>query len=268
MQIDFYTSAFNIIKNNFDYIPAIENWVKVANKISIAVNTSDDSTYEKLEELYEQYPNKLSIFKTDVSYDDPDFDGKIKNLALQNCSSDIVFGLDLDERIPMNMIHRLFLYAEALKDDKTNDCYALPSIDIYKDMDHFSKIGYKWYLHKRKGCYRGTVNFAKNEDGTHDITKSDSCELINEYGNLVNIRYFPSYNPRINTPDEKLKTVLQNNVPYVIHLGYLDIQRRNELNNNFWKKQWEVESGKPQIVKTLEELDSQPIYKHNLRLQF
>lgn len=266
MKIDFYTSAFNVIKNNFDYKSAIENWIKISNRISIAINTSEDNTFEAFEELYEKYPKQISIFKTDISYDDPDFDGKIKNLALQDCKTEVVLGLDLDERIPTHLNHRFQLYAECLKDDDTFGCYMLPSIDIYKDINHFSKIGHKWYLHKRNGCYRGTVYFAKNKDGTHDIAKSDSCELIDKHGNLINSRYFPSHNPRINTPNEQLKNILQNHIPYVIHLGYLDLQKRYELNQNFWSKQWEVESGKSQTMDTWEELNSRPIYEHNLKL--
>jgi hypothetical protein len=268
MKIDFYTSAFNVIKNNFDYESAIENWLNFSNKIVIAINTSEDNTYEKFEELFEKYPNKLSIFKTNISYDDPDFDGKIKNEALQSCGSDIVLGLDLDERIPKHLAHRLFLYAEGLFCDEQVDCYMLPSIDIYKDIHHFSKVGYKWYLHKRKGCYRGTVNFAKNDDGTHDIEKSDSCELINKNGDLVRCRAFPPYPPRINTEPQRLEHVLFNNVPYIVHLGYLDLQRRNKLSEDFWKKQWEVESGKPKTMKTLKELESREVFEHKLMLDF
>lgn len=268
MKIEFYTSAFNVIKNNFDYKSAIDNWVKICSKISIAINTSDDETFEAFEELFEEYPNKLSIFKTNISYDDPDFDGKIKNEALQNCSSDIVLGLDLDERVPVHLTRRLYLYGESLLDNDNVDCYMLPSIDIYKDMEHFSKVGWKWYLHKKKGCYRGTVNFAKNDDGTHDIEKSDSCELINKNGDLVKSMAIPSYLPRIVSEPEKLRLVLNNNVPYIVHLGYVDLQRRHELSKNFWSKQWAVESGEKQPVNTMENLESKEIFKHNLKLGF
>jgi hypothetical protein len=48
MKVGIYTTAFNIIKNNFDYKDAIRNWLLYADHISIAVNTSDDDTLNSL----------------------------------------------------------------------------------------------------------------------------------------------------------------------------------------------------------------------------
>lgn len=266
MKLGIYSSAFNLIKNNFDYDTVINNWLKIADTICIAVNTSEDDTYEKLEELYEKHPLSITIFKTQISYDDPDFDGKIKNEALLNCNADILLALDMDEMIPINVKEKLHEYA-ALLNDSNVSCFMLPSIDLYKDLGHYKKIGHKWYLHKKKDCYRGTVNFAKNADGTHDTSKSDSCELIDKEGYLVQ-SWSPIYGVYNASPPEIHNFVLENQIPYILHLGYVDLKRRDELNKNFWNKAWEVESGTPRTGPSLEELEKINYYKHNFNLNF
>ena len=76
-----YSSAFNLIKNKFDYESAIENFCTFAEEVVIAVNTSEDNTYETLLELSSKYQN-LKVIPTSFSYGDILFDGKIKNAPL------------------------------------------------------------------------------------------------------------------------------------------------------------------------------------------
>lgn len=263
MKLGIYSSAFNLIKHKFDFKTTIDNWLKFADVINIAINTSEDDTFEQLELLYEQHPDKISVFKTDISYQDPDFDGKIKDIALQNCNADILLGLDMDEVVPKSVHERLRFYAEILATDNEVKGYMLPSVDLYQDIHHFNKIGEKWYLHKKAGCHRGTVNFAKNEDGTHDIKRSDSCELIDKDGDLVPCKTFMTYKE---DPLDRMNFVLDNDMPYVLHLGHVDLDRRYELNKNFWKQQWEVESGTNVDMRTMDEMKQEKVYKHNFDL--
>ena len=98
----------------------------------------------------------------------------------------------------------------------------LPTIDLYEDLDHYINIGQKWYLHTKEGSHRGSVAWARKEDGSLDPEKSDTCELIDSNGNLI---------PCV------AKIQLDDLNPKIIHLGYLDLEKRNNV-NKFWGKIW------------------------------
>ena len=59
-----YSTAFNVVKNNFDYEEAIDNFCSFAEEVVISVNQSEDNTYEELSRLRdEKYSNlKCIIF--------------------------------------------------------------------------------------------------------------------------------------------------------------------------------------------------------------
>ena len=107
-----------------------------------------------------------------------------------------------------------------------------PSVNLYKDKNHLKDINAKWYMHK-KGLFRGPVNFARKEDGTVDTNKSDTCELIDADGNLVEWK-----------PFTKDLFVLENFAyPFVVHTGYIDLEARLKRNEEFWSEHWRKESG-------------------------
>ena len=54
-----YSSAFNVIKNSFDYKEAVENFCSFAEEVVICVNQSEDSSLEAFEELKKEYKNLL-----------------------------------------------------------------------------------------------------------------------------------------------------------------------------------------------------------------
>lgn len=247
--ISIYSSAFNLIKNNFDYELSIQNFVKFADEVVIAVNTSEDDTLEKVRRLESLY-NNLKIIDCDYSYTDPLLDGKIKNFALQNTTQDIKVSLDMDEYIPEWQKAMWFKLSLDLINDSAR-CYMIPSINLYKDNDHYFSITSKWYLHK-SGLFRGAVNFAKNIDGTIDTSKSDSCELLDNNGNLASFKMLPN-------TIEDLRT---NFHPFVIHTGYKSLQNRVLRNKNFWINHWKIESGGiaplHKVHESLAEFDEQP----------
>ena len=98
----------------------------------------------------------------------------------------------------------------------------MPTIDLYEDLNHYTAIGHKWYLHKRKGTFRGSVNWARKEDGNLDPEKSDTCELIDHEGDLIPCIGRIEFSPHD---------------PKIIHLGYLDLDERNKV-NKFWGRIW------------------------------
>ena len=98
--ISIYSSAFNLIKNNFNYKVSLENFSTFADEVVIAINNSEDDTLEKLI-LYSKQFNNVKIIPVDISYNDPLLDGKIKNIALQSTTEEIKINLDMDEYIPL-----------------------------------------------------------------------------------------------------------------------------------------------------------------------
>jgi hypothetical protein len=228
--ISIYSSAFNLIKNNFNYLFAINNFCNIADEVVICVNTSQDETLNLLQKEKNNYSN-LKIIPSDISYKDPLLDGKIKNTSLQNTTHKIKIGLDMDEYIPLRQKPIWISLAQQLLSDNCF-CYMIPSLNLYKDIDHYFSITPKWYMHK-SGLFRGPVNFAKKNNGFVDTHKSDTCELIDDNGNLVASKMTPY-------DIEALRT---NRLPFVVHTGYLSLDNRLLRNQNFWKQHWFTESG-------------------------
>lgn len=246
--ISIYSSAFNLIKNKFDYHSTIDRFCKIADEVIIAVNNSEDETYECIQKLTKDYYN-LKIINTNFSYEDPLLDGKIKNSALQESTMSIKIGLDMDEYIPLWQKNIWLLLAHNLLEDKCL-CYMIPSINLYKDEHHYFSITPKWYMHK-SGLFRGPVNFGKKENGLIDTSKSDTCELIDSHGNLVYSKVTPT----------QIESLRNNTAPFVVHTGYLSLSNRLLRNKNFWKKHWLIESGGEnpphKIHESLEDFDYQ-----------
>lgn len=247
-----YSSAFNLIKNKFDYANAISRFCCFADEVVVAVNASEDGTLDKLNAL--EF-NNLKIIETNFSYEDPLLDGKIKNQALQATKEEFKIGLDMDEYIPTWQKDIWLNLAYKLRFD-LYDCYMVPSVNLYRSEKHFFSISHKWYLHK-SGLFRGPVNFARKSDGTVDTTKSDTCELIDKNGNLVKSKIF----------NNDINDLRSKKVPYVVHTGYLSLDNRVLRNKNFWKKHWEIESGgiKPthKVHESLEDFN-ESYYEHLL----
>jgi len=264
MKISSYTSAFNLIRNEFDWEKALSNHGSIADEVVVAVNTSEDDTLDVLSNFAKKSKKDIKILTTDFSYSDPDLDGRVKNAALQATSHKYKLGLDMDEMINpkqrdswVALVNFLDAYSEA-------NAFLVPVIDLYKNKHEYKSIGTKWYIH-REGLYRQTVNFAKNSDGTHDTDRSDSCELTDKNGDLV-----CSYNVLAEGIDdeEKLSQISNNDLPHVIHMGHLNTRKRILRNKNFWKNHWRVQAGKDVYVPTSEDEIKHESKKHNLDVSF
>jgi hypothetical protein len=222
--ISLYTTAFNLGSFVYSLDEAISNWLYYVDEVVIATIPKDyKELLKKIETLDSFCRNKIKIISEDIKIpEDIYWDGKIKNIALQNCSNNIVIQVDLDERLSGSKDG----YIQVAQHLQSHDfaCSAmLPTVNLYKDLDHFKDTGYKWYMHKKEGSFRGPVNFAVKEDGCFDPEKSDTCELVDSQGNLI---------PCI------CKTELTLNDPKIIHLGFLDLQKRADLNKGFWRDIW------------------------------
>jgi hypothetical protein len=263
-----YSSAFNVIKNSFDYESAVENFCNFAEEVVIAVNKSEDNSFEAFKDLEKKFIN-LKIISVDFDYSDPLLDGKIKNAALQKTSNIYKIGLDLDERIPKRHKDRWIRAAKMMYEHPMIYGFLIPSIDIWKSLEYIQadpnkNKNFKWYLHKEK-LYRGAVNFARLENGKIDREKSDTCELLDQLGNLVNT---PKIYANFENDEDYFKW-LEEEAIFVFHIGFLDFEKRIIRNKNFWNKHWETVSGKKhETAMTLEQFDkrSTKLKKHNLKL--
>jgi hypothetical protein len=264
IKISSYTSGFNLIQNEFDWKKTLLNHMRLADEVVVAINTSEDDTLEEVK-AFAAERDKIEIIETDFSYLDPDLDGKIKNAALQATEHEMKVGLDMDEMIDPAQKERWRELARVLRGGDEG-AFFVPVIDLYRDIYSYKNIGQKWYLHKN-GLYRGTVNFAKNSDGTHDVDRSDSCELINKNGDLVKTAAMISL-----SSDEDsvvLGYMIEMDLPRVFHLGYLDLRKKILRNKNFWKDHWAIEAGKHVDIPLEEEqLQRMMAGKHGLDVSF
>ena len=250
--ISLYTTGFNLDKINIDFDEVFSNWLYYVDEIVIGTfRWQHEEVRDAVIKSKFYDSKKIGVVSRHVEIEtDLYWEGKLKNAALQNCKHDITIQCDLDERISGRQEDIQAIAAELLKHDFP--CSVMfPTIDLYEDSDHYINIGYKWYIHKKEGTFRGAVNFAKTEDGTFDPEKSDTCELIGENGNLI---------PCIG------KIEYSSQGPKMIHLGFLDLKERNKV-NQFWGKVWRHRhsgkfdpSYKAEEVKTGDERKQ----KHNL----
>lgn len=262
--ISIYTTAFNIEKNEFDINSALENFLKLADEVCIAtIPDNDDNTQNILESITRNNPKVKVFMSYDINSDTFAKDGKLKNLALQNCAGEICVQLDSDERINDSSIWEMFIEKNK---QIILDGYAfmIPVINLYKDKNYYRDIAVKWYIHKKEGMRRGVVEFAKMPNGKFNKDRSDGCELIDENSNIprsINIFHHPIFGSK--SPIEILKT---SKVPFVIHYGYVDLKRRASVNKNFWEKEWSKYSDIKVKLNTEETDFKDEYFKHGLEI--
>jgi hypothetical protein len=225
MNLSIYTSVYNLNKMGFDWRATLDNWTRFLNgegQICIAVNTSEDDTLEALTKCIEELSRgagngvEYTIFSTSIPYSNPLFDGMIKNEALRRCRKDFCTLLDIDEVLPLSN-REAWQMCFSLLGQTHHDALFIPVIDLFHDEKHYKSLGQKWYLHKNLSyLQRGRVNFAARADGSTDIERSDTCELIHSDGSLA--RTCGVFHPGVEN-ERKLVNMGDNRVPYVVHLG-------------------------------------------------
>lgn len=255
-----YTTAYNLNSGLFDWRTAITRFANFADQVVVATNNSTD--YLLLNTLAN---DKIKVLMFNIPFSDYAFDGKLKNAALQACDHEYCVLLDLDEYIPEDQKESWQNLIKNFSSDINEKlkCVLIPVINICRDINSYKDIGYKFYLHKKTGTYRGIISSALLENGRIDITKSDTTELIDENGNLVPSAYLIS--PFLD--DEfKLMMMGKHNI-YVVHTGYLDPKVRVG-QNSFWKPHWENRAGHKvgDIALTEDELNQITVKPHGLRI--
>jgi hypothetical protein len=260
-----YVSLFNLEKHNFPWRESAENFVQFAGEsgeVVLAVNKSEDNSLVLVQEFAAQHKNVV-IIETNFSYEDIEFDGKIKNAALQATTKPVKIQMDADEIIPLSQKTKWEMYARELLKNPQIDCWMIPTLDVYGSMDKIRsdvQIGQKFRMHK-EGFFRGVINSARRGDKI-DTSKSDTCEIINANGDLARCASFIS--PIVLNPifADQLSDYI-----FTVHLGFLNFEHRLNINNKLWKSHWELRSGHEEnVITEKNKLASGPTCFHNLPL--
>lgn len=270
MNFSIYSSLYKIKQFSLDLNWIIKNWVNFLEgrgEIVIAVNDpdgNDPETMDAIQEIVDRYYwTEFKIIRTKISYSDNEFDGKLKNAALQKCDNrfPLKIQMDADEIFPEFSRPAWDEVGEKLMNSLYEAAF-VPSIDLYGSKYKIRKnhqIGSKWRIHKN-GLKRGVWRRARLENGIFNTEMSDSCELLTLDNELVNpIQLVPRdcLNPE---SAGRLAEFL-----YTFHLGYLALDRRAQLNKNWWSEKWSDRSGKKEnVVTSLKKLKDEPVIPHNL----
>lgn len=256
VNISIYLAAYRLESNLFDWRKSLDNYCQFAEQVVIATTVfSGDNTIELLKDYGRNNP-KIKLEITNFALNTLDFDGNIKNAALQACSNDYCILLDLDEEIPV-LQKSLWIKGCGIIKDCGLDGLLIPSINLCRNKYHYKDIGYKFYLHKKDGISRGILNAAKLPNGHIRVDMSDTTEPITNSGELGKFSSYP----------KDIEILRQGNTPYVFHDWASDFDQRIE-QNRFWKPVWELRAGRKvdDIILDKKELEKIPVFPHYLPL--
>ena len=259
-----YVSAFQIHANSLDWEPGLRAALAFFDQCVVAVNTSTDGTLATLQGVAATEP-RLKVVTTDYAYTDIEFDGKVKDAALQACDGEVLVQLDLDERIPLNQRTLWRHYAAHLLTLPEVDCFMIPTVDLWGSMDTIradAHIGSKFRMHKR-GLHRGVLPEAWLPGRKHfRIDMSDSCEPLRSDNTLARAIAVVPYHLC-----HPAMTYMLNGWPYTVHAGYLSFDQRVRVNKAIWAEHWARRAGSPvDVVVDRATLESYPVIKHQLDL--
>lgn len=261
MKISIYSTLFRYAANKggFDIKGALANWSFYADEISVACG--DDYSRDEVERVANENGYPVTTVKTDFDFDaDPYAYGKTENAALQNCSGELLWQQNFDERCRANKDAMLEL-GERLLLNPNIGAYFVPTIDLYGSYDRYVSLGKKWYVHK-PGYQRGPVNFGIKADGHPDYHKTSTDELIDRNGNLA-----PTYDLLPGMTIESLRAYVARGLPITYHLGYVDFKER--LDRSLWWKQFWVKAtagDENQHPTSIEEIAARETKEHGLPL--
>jgi glycosyltransferase involved in cell wall biosynthesis len=230
--ISFYTTCYNILTNGFlDWQERLKNHAEFADELIIVVNKSEDETETAVKDFLAPYKN-WKVVSANFSKLDPLFDGRLKNLALQNTTQEFKVQIDLDEGIGLwqrplwenKLLQLKFSGAKVM---------AVPSVDLYKDLGHYKAINWKTYVNIGQ-AYRGPSLKALKPGYFINTQFSDGTELIDENFNVL---------PAVVSGPCDLSALESGEEIFVNHYGYVSIEERIKRTEKFWHEHWLQESG-------------------------
>lgn len=269
MSLSIYTYLFNATARDFDLDGAVANFTSFADEVVIAtLSTQEDNTLARLRAHEAALGGKLKIVVSDINpLKDNRFDGNLKTLAMQGCSKDNLLVIaDCDERFPLSQRPLWDSWGERLRAIDGCDGLLVPVIDLYGSRDTIradQAIGQKFRYHKHTVARRGVPSYAERGGGLISTSQSDTTEPLLFNGQLASFGSVVQ-NPIVLRPQMAQSLA---GTPYVIHEGWLDLERRAKIGREWWKPRWEERSGKVEEV-PLDKTDllRHPLIKHNLNL--
>lgn len=264
-----YGFIFNATIRGYDLEGAVDNFVSFVcpeGEVILATIKSEDDTRLRLKALEEKYPNfKVVESNIDISKTNK-WDGLLKTEALNACSNELRIIADIDERFIVKSRSKWDSWAQTLLNNSRLDGVLVPVIDLFGSPDKIradQQIGQKFRLHKKSVYARGVPNFADTGNGLIRTDLSDTSDPIDFNGNLC--KFASVVNPAFLLP--QFADMLEN-VPYVVHFGFCDLQWRADLGKNFWLDHWTKRSGHQENVATeISQLNQHPVCFHNLPIQ-
>lgn len=265
--LSIYTYLFRARAGAFDLDATVANFTSFADEVVITtLADQEDDTLDRLLRHEDALGGRLKvvIHDTDITRNNR-FDGDLKTAALNACTHPVRIIADCDERFVLSQRPRWDDLAQQLLSHPRLDGWLIPVIDLYGSREYTradQPVGLKMRMHKDTVRRRGVPAFAERGQGLFDTSKSDSTEPLLANGGLAS--FFPCYDRTLLQPN--LVRMLAGEC-YVIHEGFLDLQRRADLGRTFWKQHWEARSGKTERVATkVEDLQGVQLVKHGLPL--
>jgi len=266
-KLSLYFYLFNARLRDFDLDGCVHNFTQFFDQTVCATVPSDDDTLDRLL-AYERElgADRFKVIQTTIDYRRNNrFDGDLKTAALEACVHPIRVIADADELFPLSNRPMWNAAAESLLSNPFTDGYLIPVIDVYSDMSLIradQQVGVKFRLHKASVVRRGVPRFAEMGGGLFNTKASDSTEPLLANGELAQ---FMPLAPRPYLQPNLVYMLVAS--PYVVHLGFLDLERKAKLGKEFWKEHWEKRSGATEDVATERyQLDGHPLIKHGLPL--
>lgn len=266
IKLSIYCYLFNARVRSFDLDGAVANFLSFADEVVIAtLAKQEDDTLERLRAYEASSAGRLKVMvsEMDISRNNR-FDGDLKTAALQACTHPIRVIADCDERFIPSQRPVWDQLGQQLLTHPILDGWLLPVVDLYGSPDHIRsgvQLGVKMRMHKDTVKRRGVPPFAERGGGLFDTSRSDSTEPLLAAGGLATFTHaFPTH---------LLHPSICHMLPgYVLHYGFVDLQRRAQLGKAFWKEHWEKRSGREENVATTvgQLMNDVELVKHKLKL--
>lgn len=270
MKLSIYFYLFNAEIREFELDKCIDNFCSFADEVVCSTIPSQDNTLTRLKKHEsDKGKDRFKVIETNILLSNNRFDGLLKTAALQGCSKDkdrLYCIADADELFVQSNRTIWEDWARLLLKSPL-DGLLIPVIDLFGNRDSIrsdKEIGQKFRLHKNTVVARGVIPQAEFRNGYIDHTISDTTEPLNFMGQLAN------FQGCVSSPD--LMPIMSFNLvktPYVLHEGFLDLNRRAKINKEFWKEKWQhrTQNEINDIIIDAKEFQGVKTIKHNLPLE-